>query len=96
MNTIEIHHNRARGRFEVTQESQTAYLEYRRQVGQIILAHTQVPKELEGRGLGGALAKAGLEHARAEGLKVVPECEFVQAYLKRHPEYEDLLVSEGE
>jgi predicted GNAT family acetyltransferase len=36
-----------------------------------------------------------LDAARAEGLKVVPHCEFVAAYIERHPEYRDLLCGEG-
>jgi len=30
-----------------------------------------------------------------EGLKIVPRCEFVAAYVERHPEYRDLLADEG-
>ncbi len=38
------------------------------------------------------LARGALEAARAEGLKVVPRCSFVSAYLGRHPEFNDLLA----
>jgi predicted GNAT family acetyltransferase len=53
--------------------------------------HTEVPKELEGRGIGSALVRGLLEIARAQGLKVQAVCPFVKAYLDRHPEYADLL-----
>jgi predicted GNAT family acetyltransferase len=53
--------------------------------------HTRVPGELEGQGYGGALAKAALDYARANGLKVIPTCPFVSAYLRRHKEYADLV-----
>jgi uncharacterized protein len=79
-------------RFEVEQDGELAFLEYSLQTGSIALYHTQVPPALEGRGIGSALAKAGLDFARANHLKVVPTCPFVSAYLKRHPEYQDLVT----
>jgi len=58
----------------------------------IILVHTEVLPEAEGKGVGSRLAKGTLEDIRARGLKMIVECEFIAAYLKRHPrEYEDLL-----
>jgi predicted GNAT family acetyltransferase len=45
---------------------------------------------LEGRGIGSALARGVLDTARALGLKVVPICPFVKAFMDRHPEYDDL------
>ena len=91
MAEVEVKHNAKGGQFEVELEGQLAYLEYRMGVGSIILMNTEVPPELEGRGIGGALAKAGLEYARASQLGVVAFCPFVQGYLKRHPEYQDLV-----
>jgi predicted GNAT family acetyltransferase len=49
-----------------------------------VLAHTEVPESLRGKGVGGALAKAGLAFARAQGLPVVVRCPFVRAYLQKH------------
>jgi len=48
--------------------------------------------ELEGRGIGGRIVKTGLDYARAEGLKVVPQCSFVRGYIERHQEYADLVA----
>jgi predicted GNAT family acetyltransferase len=45
-----------------------------------------VPPASRGRGLGEALVKAALEAARQEGVRVVPVCPFVRAYLQRHPQ----------
>ena len=50
-----------------------------------------MPAALEGRGIGGALAKAGLEFARANHLQVVPLCPFVRSYIERKPEYQPLV-----
>jgi predicted GNAT family acetyltransferase len=58
----------------------------------IVLIHTEVLPEAEGKGVGSRLAKGTLEDIRARGLKMIVDCEFIAAYLKRHPrEYEDLL-----
>jgi len=50
-----------------------------------------VPRELEGRGLAGKMAKVALEDARARRLLVIPRCPFVAGYMRRHPEYLDLV-----
>ena len=58
----------------------------------IILVHTEVLPDAEGMGVGSRLARGALEDVRSRGLKLVVECEFIGAYLKRHPrEYQDLL-----
>lgn len=56
-----------------------------------MFTHTGVPPAYEGQGIASALVKEGLAYARKEGYKVVPLCSFVAAYIKRHPEYADLL-----
>jgi len=53
--------------------------------------HTEVRPAFEGRGLGGRLAKHVLDDARRRGLRVVPRCPFIAAYIERHPEYADLV-----
>ena len=87
----EVRHNPSASRFELQIDGQTAVLEYALQGDTITLVHTEVPAELEGRGFGSQLARAGLEYARKNGLKVVPVCEFVAGYIERHPEYQDLV-----
>lgn len=93
MESPEVTNNRAGRRFEVNLEQGTAYLVYRQAGNTITLVHTEVPAALGGRGIAGALAKAGLEYARANGLRVIPSCPFVKSYLERHPEYQDLVTS---
>ncbi|CAN5266334.1 GNAT family N-acetyltransferase [soil metagenome] len=80
-------------RFELAVDGHTAKAWYRLAPGIITFTHTDVPKELEGRGIGSRLARAGLDHARAEGLKVVPLCPFVAAWIGKHPEYADLVIA---
>ena len=53
--------------------------------------HTEVPAALRGQGIASRLTRGVLETARAQGLKVVPRCSFVAAFMSRHPEFNDLL-----
>lgn len=87
----EIHHDAARSRFTASTDAGEAVLEYARQRRHIIFTHTGVPPESEGQGIGGALAAAGLDYARSEGLRVKPACPFVAAFVKLHAEYQDLV-----
>jgi predicted GNAT family acetyltransferase len=89
---IVINHNQAEQRFETELDGRKALLEYDMRRGQMYFLHTEVPDEFAGRGIGGQLVQAGLEHARAEGLRIVPLCPFVSAYLRKHPEYRDLVA----
>lgn len=84
-------HDPATQQFRVGAGAEAAVLQYRRSSGQITFLHTEVPKAWRGQGIAQRLAHAGLEHAKAEGLRVVPICPFVQSYLKRHPEYQTLI-----
>jgi predicted GNAT family acetyltransferase len=84
-------HNPEQNRFEIQQDGRTAELVYRLKPGRIVFIHTGVPAELEGRGLAKELAVTGLDYARQNGLKVIPLCPFVAGYIKRHPEYLDLV-----
>ena len=88
---VTVIHNPDAHRFEATVEGQTAELTYRRSGDEIVFTHTGVPTALEGRGIGSALAKAGLEYAKAENLTVVPLCSFIRSYIERKPEYQPLV-----
>jgi len=86
-----ISDNQAAHRFETTVDGHLAIAEYNLIAGGIVFTHTEVPKELEGRGIGSALIKHGLAEARARGLKVMPICPFFAAYMKKHAETHDLV-----
>jgi uncharacterized protein len=66
---------------------------YRRRNGRIAFTHTEVDESCEGRGLGSLLAATALEDARQEGLEVAPLCPFMAHYIRRHPEYAELVAS---
>jgi predicted GNAT family acetyltransferase len=89
-----VRDNRQAGRFELGLEGgRTAYVKYE-EAGEGILAltHTEVPEEFEGKGVGGALIKGTLEIVWGENLKIVPTCQFVSVYLRRHPGYQELVA----
>jgi predicted GNAT family acetyltransferase len=88
-----VSNNAAENRFEATTAHGVATLRYFLRGDVLDLAHTAVPQEAEGQGIGSALAHAALEHARAHGFKVIPSCPFVHSYLKRHKEYADLVAA---
>jgi predicted GNAT family acetyltransferase len=90
---LEIVDNVADGRYEARLDGKAAGLiDYRPKDGWIIFDHTEVFPEFEGRGVGSRLAKAALDDVRARSLKLNPQCPFVTSYIKRHPEYRDLVV----
>ncbi|HEY4344494.1 MAG TPA: GNAT family N-acetyltransferase [Parvibaculum sp.] len=88
----EVTHNPATHRFEITIDGVTAYSEYTRKPGVVTIIHTIVPEALGGKGVGSKLAKFALDTIRAEGSKVIPQCPFTAAYIKKHPEYQDLVA----
>lgn len=89
----EVRHDGKRRRFELEADGATGFLTYMMKGSTIVFTHTIVPPELEGKGIGSRIVKAGLDHARAEGLKVVPQCSFVNGYIERHREYRDLVAA---
>jgi uncharacterized protein len=62
--------------------------------GVLAFLHTEVDPEVRLRGLGSALVSGALDDARARGLHVAPVCPFVDAYVRAHPEYGDLVVAD--
>lgn len=87
----DVRDNKVRNRFELDAEGHVAFSEYRRGAGVLTIMHTEVPKELNGKGIGSRLVRGLLDLVRAEGAKVKPLCPFVRGYIDKHPEYRDLL-----
>lgn len=88
---LPIRDNPDAGRFEVEVEGRVAFAEYRLPEGSILFSHTEVPAELEGRGIGSALVRFALAAARERGLKVIPVCTFFAAWLAKHPQEADIV-----
>ncbi|KAA9325664.1 GNAT family N-acetyltransferase [Adhaeribacter soli] len=88
---LNVKDNPARHRFEATVEGKTAFVDYRRKPGVIKVMHTEVPKELEGRGIASSMTRQVLQQIAAERLELIPICPYMQSYLKKHPEYQSLI-----
>ena len=86
VDTPRVVDNEAASRFEVSIDGHLAELVYRRHRDRLVLVHTGVPDELEGRGVGGMLVRAAIARAVQDGLTVVPLCPFARRWLERHPE----------
>lgn len=80
------------GRFEIERNGQVAYLEYSLTGNILELTHTEVPEKLRDLGLASSLAETALHWAREHNLKVDIVCPTVQQYVRKHPEYSDLVL----
>lgn len=83
-----IINNEEKKRFELHTEGKIAFVDYKLFDGGISYTHTDVPPELEGKGIASQLAKYVLDYAAANNLKVKPYCPYINAYINRHPEYQ--------
>jgi uncharacterized protein len=83
----EFRHNTEQNRFELDAFEDTSIIEYRKQDGVYNLLHTRVPKPLEGRGVGMSLVAKTFEAIEQEGGKIIPSCAFIEAFLRRNPEW---------
>jgi len=90
--TKEATHEVTTGRLEIEQDGQVAYLEYTLSGSVLALLHTEVPKQLRGKGLASELAKSAFEWARKSKLKVDVICPSVAEYVQEHKEYADLIL----
>ena len=92
MENYTITNNKRQSRFEaILPDGEIAVLEYRWLKARMVLMHTVVPATGRKKGVGSDLVKYVLEHAREHHLKLIVYCQFVAEYMKRHPEYDDLL-----
>ncbi|MFO1123835.1 MAG: GNAT family N-acetyltransferase [Methylocystis sp.] len=78
-------------RLELDVDGDTALAYYRIDNGVMVFTSTQTPPRLRGQGVASELIRNALEFARARGLKVKADCSFVAEYVKRHPEFRNLL-----
>ena len=87
----EVVNNTAKHRYELSVDGHVAATYYTLADGIITFVHTEVPPELGGMGIGSKLIKGALDQVRASGLKVIPQCPFVKAFIEKHAAYQDLL-----
>ena len=92
MSALVVRNNPEELRYEALRDDQlVGLIRYRTEPGVVVLVHTEVDEAVEGTGVGSQLVRVALDDLRARGLRLVPLCPFVAAYLRRHPEYADLV-----
>lgn len=93
---VPVVHNASRRRFEdQTSDGSSSFLSYTFEGDCVVFDHTFVPEVLRGRGIAAKLARAALEEASQRRWKVVPRCPYVATFIKRTPEYADLVDRES-
>jgi predicted GNAT family acetyltransferase len=91
LDEVEIVNNAEERRFEAEIGGYLARIDYIPDEKHIVYTRTLVPDEIGGQGVATKMARFVLDYARDNGLKVIPQCPFVAAYIERHPEYEPLV-----
>jgi uncharacterized protein len=90
---LEIRDDVAVRRYEAWQGGELAgVIEYSAHDGWLVLEHTVVPPEFEGQGIASRLVSTALDDIRARAMYLAPTCPYVLSFIKRHPEYRDLVV----
>lgn len=84
---LPIVENAAQSRIEAALGNEIAVLEYRVEGDRMLFTHTETPPAFRGRGIAEKLVLEGFRLARERGLKIVPICSYVDAVLRRHPEF---------
>ena len=87
-----VRDNPERSRFELEVEGRIAFANYRNDGNVLNIVHTEVPRELNGKGYGTDLVRGTLDLIRSRGQKMRPMCGFVRFFLREHPEYADLVA----
>ncbi|WP_029906492.1 GNAT family N-acetyltransferase [Prevotella sp. 10(H)] len=85
-------HNEDKSCFEAEVEGMVSVVDYTKRENVLVVTHTGVPPQLEGRGIAAAMTKTMLDYARDKGYKVRPVCSYTRTYILRHPEYQDIVA----
>ena len=78
-------------RFELSENGLLAFADYRQDGARYVLTHVEADPALRGTGAAGRLMAAIVADARAHNFKLVPRCGYAVAWMKRHPENNDLI-----
>ena len=93
MSDVEVRNNTAEHRYEAWLDGELAgFAVYQLADQAIVFTHTEVDDAFEGKGVGSALARGALDDVRAAGgREVVPQCPFIEGWIGKHPDYQDLV-----
>jgi uncharacterized protein len=88
----ELRNNAEAARYEMDEQGETSWADYRLQGERLFIDHVESPPALRGTGAAGRLMKAVAQDARDRGLKITPICGYAAAWLRRSPEFKDLVA----
>lgn len=88
--SISVRHDPDARRFFANVEGGRGVIGYEREGDRIVFTHASVPPDAEGQGVGSAIAREALKYARDNRLRAVPQCPFMVAYMRSHPEEADV------
>jgi len=94
LDEIHVSHSKSEQRFTLEMNGSSALISYHLAPGVISLDHTYVSPAIQRHGVAARLTREALDFARAEGLRVIPACSYVADYLRKHPEYQDLVAQD--
>lgn len=87
-----VTHDAAAGRYDIALDGRNiGHASYRPAGDAVRIVHTEIARQYEGRGLAGVLAKSMLDDLRKRQIAVIPVCSYIVTYIRRHPEYADLV-----
>lgn len=89
--TVPLINDKSSRQFEMLVDGRTAKMEYELNGSKIFLTHANVPKALEGRGVGSAMAEKVFAYIEENGWKMVPMCSFVKVHLRAHPAWKRIV-----
>ncbi|MGJ6980601.1 GNAT family N-acetyltransferase [Aestuariimicrobium soli] len=93
MADVTVTHAPSASRYEVHFNGELAgFIDYVQSGDVLDLTHTEVFPQFGGQGIGGQLVQGALDQIREAGQTIVPTCPFVATFVKRHPDYADLLA----
>ncbi len=92
---MQVRHNADEHRYEVVADGEVVgFTEYREREGRFWFVHTEIDPSQEGNGAGSLLVRGAMDDMASKDALVVPTCPFVAAWLRRHPDYQDLVDTE--
>lgn len=91
LETLDVTHNPAENRFETWIDGRLSKLDYLQDGGNIVMMHVGVYLEHREQGVAGKLTRVALEYAREKDLRVIPMCSYVASYIRRNPQYAELM-----
>lgn len=81
--------------FEFIVEGHRSFIDYQEKDNKLYLLHTEVPAELEGRGIAPAFVEKVFLYLEEKGIKAVPLCPYIRVFLRRHPEWNERVIDDS-